>query len=369
MSVQQPRVIVLHDYFGIRGGGERLILSLCEGIKADLCTAYWTDNSYPRPPGLKIRVLTDKVPTGAKIFYLKRLFLHHTEFLKEYDICIYSGQASIYAAQNHDCGRNIYYCHTPPRYIFDQKAFYRSRYRWWLRPFFELLMAYLGHSYMSCIRNMDDVLANSNNVKGRLQKYLGIESQVIYPPIDIIGFRWQSQGDYYLSTARLDPLKRVNMIIAAFKLLPGKKLVVISGGSEEDKLRELAQDSPNIQITGWQSDEQIRDWVGNAIATIYLPVDEDFGMSPVESLAAGKPVIGVAEGGLLETVQHGKTGVLLPKQLTVNEIVKAVRFMDRDVALSLRESCEGSAKKFSQEKFIEAMKAVLHFSTYSSGLK
>lgn len=359
----QPKIIVLHDYFGICGGGERLTLDLCVGIGADLCTAYWTDNSYPKPPGLNIHVLTDKEPTGAKIFSLKWLFMYQTEFLKEYDICIYSGQVSIYAVKNHDCGQNIYYCHTPPRYIFDQKDFYRSRYPWLLQPVFELLMTYLGFGYQRCISKMDTVLTNSNNVKARLLNYVGIESQVVYPPIDIECFKWQSQGDYYLSTARLDSLKRVDRIIEAFKLLPIKKLVIISGGNEETRLREMAVDSPNIRITGWQSDEQVRNWVGNAIATIYLPVDEDFGMSPVESMAAGKPVIGVAEGGLLETIQHQKTGVLLSRQFSIEEIAEAVSFMNEDIALSMRISCEENAKKFSRAKFIQVMKTQLHICT------
>jgi glycosyltransferase involved in cell wall biosynthesis len=362
----QPKIIVLHDYFGICGGGERLILDLCTGIGADLCTAYWTENSYPKPSDLNIRVLSDKEPKGAKIFYLKQLFLSRTEFLKDYDICIYSGQVSIYAVKNHDNGQNIYYCHTPPRYIFDQRNFYCSRYPWLLQPMFELLMTYLGFSYQRCIGNMDTVLTNSNNVKARLLNYVGIQSQVVYPPIDIDCFTWWSQGDYYLSTARLDPLKRVDKIIEAFKLLPTKKLVIVSGGSEESKLRELAADSPNVQITGWQSDEQLRSWVGNAIATIYLPIAEDFGMSPVESMAAGKPVIGVAEGGLLETIEHGKTGVLLARQFSINDIVEAVSFMNEETALAMRESCEENAKKFSRQKFIDAMKAQLNISAYSS---
>jgi glycosyltransferase involved in cell wall biosynthesis len=362
MLAQQPKIIVLHDYFGICGGGERLILDLCAGIGADLCTAYWTDNSYPRPPDLNIHVLTDKEPNGAKVFYLKQLFLSRTEFLKDYDICIYSGQVSIYAGKNHDCGQNIYYCHTPPRYIFDQRDFYRSRYPWLLQPVFELLMTYLGFSYQCCIRNMDTVLTNSNNVKARLLNYVGIESQLVYPPIDIDCFTWQSQGDYYLSTARLDPLKRVDRIIEAFKLLPAKKLVILSGGSEESKLREMAADSPNIYMTGWQSDEQVRSWVGNAIATIYLPVDEDFGMSPVESMAAGKPVIGVAEGGLLETIEHDKTGVLLARKFSVHDIVEAVSFMNEQTALAMRAACEERSKEFSRQKFIEAMTAQLNIS-------
>ncbi|MCX7066428.1 MAG: glycosyltransferase [Methylococcales bacterium] len=357
---QKPKIIVLHDYFAIRGGGERLILDLCEGLNADLCTGYWTNDSYPQPTGLKIRVLSDKVPASPKMLSMKKLFTHHTDFLNEYDICIYSGQSSIYAIEKHKQGRNIYYCHTPPRYIFDQRAFYRSQFSWWLHPFFEILMLYLGLSYKRCIRHMDKILANSNNIKGRLLKYTGIDSRIVYPPIDIKGFHWLSQGDYYLSNARLDPLKRIDKIIEAFTLLPDKKLVVVSGGSEEAKLREMAQNYSNIHITGWQSDEQIRHWVGNAIATIYIPVDEDFGMAPVESMAAGKPVIGVADGGLLETLQHGKTGLLLPKQLLITDIVDAVKFMDKDAALAMREACEKSAKRFSREIFIQGINEVLH---------
>jgi glycosyltransferase involved in cell wall biosynthesis len=363
MLAQKPKIIVLHDYFAIRGGGERLILDLCEGLNADLCTGYWTNDSYPQPTGLNIRVLADKAPASPKMLSMKKLFTHHTDFLKEYDICIYSGQSSIYAAGKHKQGRNIYYCHTPPRYIFDQRAFYRAQFSWWLHPCFEILMLYLGLSYTRCIRDMDEILANSNNIKGRLLKYTGIDSRIVYPPIDIQGFKWQTQGDYYLSNARLDPLKRIDKIIEAFTLLPNKKLVVVSGGSQEAKLREIAQNYPNIHITGWQSDEQIRNWVGNAIATLYLPIDEDFGMAPVESMAAGKPVIGVAEGGLLETLQHGKTGLLLSKQLSVTDIVDAVRFMDKDVALAMREACEESAKRFSREIFIDGMNEVLHLST------
>lgn len=366
MLAKRPKIIVLHDYFGICGGGERLILDLCAGIGADLCTAYWTDHSYPKPPDLNIRVLSDKEPKGAKVFALKQLFLSQTAFLKDYDICIYSGQVSIYAVKNHKSGQNIYYCHTPPRYIFDQRDFYRARYPWLLRPVFELLMTYLGFSYRRCIRNMDTVVSNSNNIKTRLLNYVGIKSQVVYPPIDIDCFTWQGQGDYYLSTARLDPLKRVDKIIEAFKLLPSKKVVIVSGGSQESKLREMAADSPNIQITGWQSEQQIYHWISNAIATLYLPIDEDFGMSPVESMAAGKPVIGVAEGGLLETIEHGKTGVLLPRQFAVDDVVAAVSFMNEQTALAMRADCEARSKKFSRQKFIEAMTAQLNSAAISS---
>jgi glycosyltransferase involved in cell wall biosynthesis len=107
------------------------------------------------------------------------------------------------------------------------------------------------------------------------------------------------------------------------------------------------------------SDEALLDLVGNAIATIYLPRDEDFGMSPVESMAAGKPVIGVAEGGLLETIAQGETGILLPPDFSDEDLIDAVRQMTAERALAMRSSCEVRARNFTREKFVSAMREVI----------
>jgi len=98
--------------------------------------------------------------------------------------------------------------------------------------------------------------------------------------------------------------------------------------------------------------------IGRAIATIYIPIDEDFGMTPVESMAAGKPVIGSAEGGLLETVIDGKTGLLV-KEVTAQSIQQAVNTMTLEFAASLRTNCEMQARKFSQDIFLSQMKKVI----------
>jgi len=141
--------------------------------------------------------------------------------------------------------------------------------------------------------------------------------------------------------------------------MPEKKLVVASGGSDLENLKNLAKDYHNIKFTGWCDNQQLQELIGRCIATIYIPPDEDFGMSPLESMAAGKPVIGVAEGGLLETIVHQETGLLISADLNKKTLIDAVNEISRDKALSMRNACEARAQLFRTEVFIEKMKAIL----------
>ena len=133
---------------------------------------------------------------------------------------------------------------------------------------------------------MDVIIANSKNVQTRIKKYLNLDSIIIHPPVDVDRYNWIDQKDYYLSTARLEPYKRVESIVLAFMQMPEKKLIVASGGSDHRRLEGMAADYPNITFTGWCTDEQLSKLIGETIATLYFPMDEDFGMSPVESMAA-----------------------------------------------------------------------------------
>jgi len=243
----------------------------------------------------------------------------------------------------------------------------------------------------------------SETVRRRTRKFLGRDSRVIYPPCETDRFQFLDQQDFFLSTARLDPLKRVDLIVEAFLKMPKKNLVVVSGGSEIHKIKETAGRGKNIQVLGWVGEEKLQDLTGKCIATVYIPRDEDFGMSPVESMAAGKPVIGVQEGGLLETVGEGRRrrtedrgqrteggggpseiekkkafhgvkkadreserdllitdcGVLVPEEPKVEHIIKAVEWMTFQRALEMRWACEARAKKFSKSVFEEKMREVI----------
>jgi glycosyltransferase involved in cell wall biosynthesis len=252
--------------------------------------------------------------------------------------------------------KNLYYCHTPPRFAYDLLDYYLQAMPRWQRPALRALAALTRVKYAAAMEKMDVVIANSENVKQRLSRYLGLEAVVAPPPCDTQGFQWLGQEDYYLSTARLEPYKRVDLIVDAFLQMPDKKLVVASGGSQLESLKDRAAGASNIHFTGWTDTSALRELLGNCIATIYIPIDEDFGMSPVESMAAGKPVIGVAEGGLLETVMDGQTGILLSKNLRIEDIIDSVRELDSKASIKMRAECQKQSNLFGKIQFSEKMK-------------
>ncbi|MDQ1337021.1 MAG: hypothetical protein QG552_3971, partial [Thermodesulfobacteriota bacterium] len=261
------------------------------------------------------------------------------------------------------------------------------------------------------VRSMDMIVAISETVRERTMEYLGHDSLVVYPPCETERFRSMEEADYFLSTARVDPLKRVALIVEAFIKMPAKRLVVVSGGSDMPKIREMAERVENIEVLGWVGDEKLCDLIGRCIATIYIPRDEDFGISPVESMAAGKPVIGVQEGALLETVGRERgagsrgqgagskeqgaggrgqggggrrsdirdqmsdvrgrggdvgrglmvtdCGVLAPKDPVVTDVIEAVEWMTPARALRMREACEARARRFDTGVFLKKMRDLL----------
>lgn len=142
--------------------------------------------------------------------------------------------------------------------------------------------------------------------------------------------------------------------------MPEKKLVVASGGSQLKSLRKLACGADNIFFTGWIDDRSLANWIGNAIACLYIPEDEDFGMSTLEAMSAGKPVIGVDEGGLKETIDHNRTGILLPRDPSVECVCEAVRTIGKDVAAEMRMDCESRAEIFTLDQFISRMTKLIH---------
>lgn len=351
------KTIVVHDSFAFKGGGERLVHTLCRGLNLDLAFGTQSDQGFDLAtlPGncidLKIRSHLWGWRT-VKRFYGFRL---KTKFLKNYQTVIYSGQDSPLAVHNHPDGKNIYYCHTPPRSLYDLKEYRLASLSFSQNLNHRAFNLCFQPLFESAIRKMDLVIANSVNVQKRIKKYLHKDSTVVYPPCDTQTFHWLGQEDYYFSFARLDPLKRVDVIVKAFAQMPDKHLIIASTGPEMGRLKALAEKSRNIRFVGPVDDNQLKDLLGKSIASIYIPREEDFGISPVESLAAGKPVLGVAEGGLLETITHGETGVLIPANPGPEDLIDAVHELNPPQALTMRESCEKRAGQFDKEIFLKKM--------------
>ncbi|CAN5367433.1 glycosyltransferase [soil metagenome] len=357
---------ILYDYLQLAGGAERLTLDLVNGLPGyELVVSRIFPQARLLAPLQEIdqaalHCLGTPITRGlGRIPEAMLAFRQRTDFLRDAEVVLYSGFYAPAAVSNQQRGRRVYYCHTPPRYAYDSRQRYLDRVPALVRPAASLVISTLRNQYESALAQMDKVVANSDNVRGRLETYLGIEAEVVHPPIDTERFRWLGQDDYFISLARLDAYKRVDLIVKAFLAMPDQKLLVVSGGVEEANLKKLANGAANIFFMGWQTEESLRELLGLARAAIYVPIDEDFGMSPVEAMSAGKPVIGVNDGGLTETLLDGVTGVLLPKQISVEALIDAVNSMTAVRALGMRAACEARAKLFSKQVFLERMRTVL----------
>ena len=357
--------IILHDTFLYKWGWERLILMMAKALDADLASGFFSKWSFDlRKEWFKWEMisLTDEVfKKWFRHFKLKFAFLFKTKFLKNYENVIFSGD-SISAVRN--CWKNtkkVYYCHTPPRYLYDLKNIYLKKVPFLLKPAFLLVSYIFRKMYERDISKMDLIWTNSINTQKRIKKFLGVDSQILYPPGDLKEFRFLAQKDYYLSFARLADAKRVDKVIEAFKKLSEKKLVVIywENDPQREKIFELAKWCENIEFKTLPWNIGFTDYVGNCIATIYIPIDEDFWMSPVESMAAGKPVLWVNEGGLKETIIDKKTWVLIKAWAEVDDIIDAVNFLTPELCLAMKEDCEARAKEFSLEQFEKNLKNFL----------
>lgn len=357
---------ILYDYLQVSGGAERLSIDLAKGLpdyqlvvsRVFEQARYLAAEQVLGAEGLRClgSTSTRSLPRVAEAL---ACFTLRTGFLRDAQTVIYSGLYAPLAVTNQLSGTRIYYCHTPPRYIYDWRERYLQRFTPALRPLAVVAFDALQRRYEGALACMDRVISNSENVRKRLRLHLGLESEVIHPPVDTERFRWTEQGDYFISLARLEAHKRVDTIIKAFLGLPDQKLVIASGGRDEIRLRQLADGAANIRFTGWQNEASLRACIGGARAAIYVPTDEDFGMSPVEAMSAGKPVIGVREGGLMETIVDGVTGLLLEPELDVESLREAINALHPARALAMRGACESQAEKFSKRTFLDGMEAII----------
>ncbi len=362
-NTKKTENIVLHDIFDIKGGGERLAISLTHALHADLCCGKTSPQSFDldNEDINRIYRLNLKLElAGLKTWALSRLFAHQTGFLEKYQKVMYSGIICPLAIRNHHNGGNYYYCHTPPRFVYDKFEHYLNKNMLPQQLMMRVLVSWFKPQYESSVAMMDVVLTNSVFVKARIKKYLNRDSVVVHPPCNLQKFYFKESNGYYLSTARFDPLKRVDHIISAFKKMPDKQLVLCSSGSEEKSLKKLAKNADNITFTGQVSDQKLSELIAQSIATIYIPKDEDFGMSPVESMAAGKPVICSNHGGPTESVIDEETGFYIADHNIEHNLIDVVSRLDANQAATMKTACQQRASVFSEDLFHEKIRRYVY---------
>jgi glycosyltransferase involved in cell wall biosynthesis len=228
----------------------------------------------------------------------------------------------------------ICYCHTPPRWLYG----YTTSKAWQRYPLVRAYATVVGffmrqYDYNAAQR-VHSFIANSQETQKRIQKFYRRDSIVIYPPIDLPSISKVNRDDYYLFVSRPVGSKGLDRAIEAARNLGLHLKIVGRTGMSDD----------TIEYMGYVSDEQLAALYAGAKAFLALATDEDFGMTPVEAMAAGTPVIAYAGGGYKESIIDGKTGILFS-----DDLVSAIRKFEK--MKFNPEVCIAQTKKFSKERF------------------
>jgi glycosyltransferase involved in cell wall biosynthesis len=269
--------------------------------------------------------------------------------LRPFDLIISSSHCVAKGVITHPNQLHICYCHTPMRYAWDLMEHYLKE-----AHLDRGLKGLISRKILMSLQNWDHrvsnrvnhFIANSQYIAARIEKAYGRSSQVIYPPVNTTHFQMkEKKEDYYITASRLVQNKRIDLIIDAFSQMPDKKIIIIGEGPEKKKIQAKA--SPNIEFLGTQTRDLLKYYLQNAKGFVFAAI-EDFGIAPVEAMATGTPVIAYGEGGVLETVIPGETGLFFKEQ-TAQSLIQAVKEFEK---MSFDpKKCRERAEHFSLEKF------------------
>lgn len=353
------RIAVLHDHLRFIGGGERVALTLAAAFDADL---YVTDldPSLPLRAGMaSVRVHEiARLPRRAPMRQDRQARAFAAARIPDADAYFLSGNWTVFGAAR--LRPNLWYCHTPVRVFYDlQDTFLASLSpigRWAAKRWIERRRV----PYEAAVANVQKIVANSRNVAGRIQRFLRRGSTVVYPPVDTARYRFKRVGDAWLCVSRLSHEKRIDLVVDTFRRLPAERLVVVGGsqpGVDPHRLIRSLHPPSNVDFLGEVPEPQLLDLYANCRGLVAVSDDEDFGMTPVEAMAAGKAVVAVDEGGYRETVIDGVTGWLVKP--TVEALAETIRSAKPQQLESLREACEARARSFDRRVFVTAMRELL----------
>ncbi len=356
-ELSKLKVAIVHDWLVGLGGAERVVQSLLKLFpQADLYTSVYDPS--------KIDVFKDRTVHTSFLQHWPLSKRKHQLFAKYrplafesfdfsgYDLVISSCSAESKGVITSTETLHISYIHTPIRYYWSGYDEYLASPGFGLfNPFVRLVMPgmvkKLRYWDFAAAQRPDFLVANSGVVAERIKNYYKRESDVINPPVEVDRFKpSKEEGNYYLVVSRLVPYKRVDLAIEACNKL-GRQLVVAGRGPELKRLQKLAGKTVKFVVN--PSDSKIEDLYSGAKAFIFS-AEEDFGITPVEAMSAGLPVICFGQAGATETVINGKTGVYHSKQ-TEGSLVKAI---NRFESISFeKDFIVKRAQEFSEERFLK----------------
>lgn len=353
------RVILLHDWLTGFRGGERVLEVFCqmfpdapiytlihkEGSVGNVIESHTINTSFlSGVPGIAkhYRKFLPLFPTAAGSLVLPKC-----------DLVLSSSHCVIKGVVKPAGSVHVSYIHSPMRYLYDQyDSYFGPGAPAYQRMGMAFFRKYLTNWDLASNANVDMMIANSNFVKERIKTYYGVESRVIHPFVELDDFRAHAndhlaQDDYYAMVSAFAPNKRVDLAVKAFNKL-GLKLKIIGSGQQESELRAMAKD--NIHFLGNVDREEVIRVLRGARAFIF-PGVEDFGITPLEALAAGVPVIAFKAGGVLETLNE-EVASFFTEPTAEALAMEVVRMQDRKFD---KTALWSRAEMFSKENFVAKM--------------
>lgn len=337
------KVAIVHDWLGSRvGGAEQVFFDLAEHYPdADLFALTYDKQIYMPYLGLR-KVKTsflNRMPGFVKrrpavLLPLMRRAVEGLDF-HGYDLVITNSTAWVKNIKVPEGTRHLSYCHSPARMLWDSWPKYLDTQHvgpFKLGPVSRFVATHLASRLrlwdFYATKHVDLLLGNSRYIVGRIRKYYGRESSVLYPPVRALELSEApvKRGDYYLVLSSLSRYKNIELAVAAFRA-SASKLVIAGDGPDRVRLEGIADGAPNINFEGRVSAKRKAELMAAARGFIF-PGVEDFGITPIEAMSVGTPVIALRAGGLKETVAEGVSG----------------HFFDEPTAEALRaavEECEG----------------------------
>ena len=362
------KIALVHDYIKEYGGAERVLEELHKLFpEAPIYTSIYAPE-YLGPHQWVFRQMRIKtsflqwIPYKEKLISIFRLIspLAFLSFdLSKFEIIIVSQTGAYFPSLvRKGSAKLICYTHTPPRYLYGYMTAREWQKDTLMRIFGSIANHFLRMVDFKASENVDYFIANSEEVRARIQKFYRKDSTVIYPPVSSIEYPVSSikknhtqysirNTEYYLAGGRLARAKGIDIIVEAFNR-SGKKLKIFGKGFAgfDEELRSIAK--KNIEFVGEVSDQEKFELMQNAKAYVFASFDEDFGITPVEAMAAGTPVIAYRSGGVRETVIENKTGIFFNENTpdAINEAIK--KFESLKIS---SDACRKQAQKFSAKIF------------------
>ncbi|MDP4008535.1 MAG: glycosyltransferase [Candidatus Peregrinibacteria bacterium] len=354
------KVAIVADFLLKLGGAERVVKCLLDMYpNADIFTLLYDEESIGKvfPKNKVTQSEFAKWPNFLKkrykyFFPLLPGFVEKFD-LSEYDLVISSSSAYAHGVITDLETKHIVYCHSPMRYAWDYAHKYLAEQN--LNIINRCIVRYFIKNIREwdflASRRPDFYIANSEHVAKRIQKYYRRESTVIYPPVDISRFKIQKyHEDFFLIVSTLTPYKKIDHAVRLFNKV-NKKLVIIGDGPARGALESIA--GKNVDFLGFRSDKEVNEYMQNCQALIF-PGEEDFGITPIEAMACGKPVLAYRKGGLLESVVEGETGEFFDEHSLqsmedgLGRLLLNYKFYDQ-------KKIRKQAEKFSDKKFKDHM--------------